>query len=72
MTFVMDKFTHSHLEHEKLRVCSKKFVQQGHNPIQVRIITFIREHRNLTKRLLTDFFNRLFFLANTRTTQKPI
>ncbi len=72
MMFLMDKSTHSRLEHEKLRVCSKKSVQQDHNPIQVRSITFVREHRNLTKALLTDYSNRFIFLANTRTAQKLI
>ncbi len=55
MTFPMGKYALSRLGHEKLRVSSKKSVQQGRSQIQARSVPIAREHRHLSRTLLADF-----------------
>ena len=45
--------------YQRPRVCSKKFVQQGHSHVDARSVLVLREHGNMARTPLAAFFNRL-------------
>jgi hypothetical protein len=52
------QFAHSHAACHKLRVGSKKSIQQGRSQFWARSVPFVREHRKLARTPLVAFFNR--------------
>ncbi len=59
MTISRGIFRHKQVEHQNLRGCSKKFVQQGRSQFCARSVHFVREHGKLARTPLAAFFNSL-------------
>ena len=52
------KFSQDEVTHQRLRVGSKKFVQQGRSQFGARSVCVIREHGKMARTPLAAFFNR--------------
>jgi hypothetical protein len=52
------KFAQDEVTHQRLRVGSKKPVQQGRSHFYVRSVCLIREHGKMARTPLAAFFNR--------------
>jgi hypothetical protein len=54
------KFAQDEVTHQRLRVGSKKSVQQGRSHFYARSVCVIREHGKMARTPLAAFFNRPF------------
>jgi hypothetical protein len=52
------KLAQDEVTHQRLRVGSKKFVQQGRSHFDARSVCIIREHGKMARTPLAAFFNR--------------
>jgi hypothetical protein len=52
------KFAQDEVTHQRLRVGSKKSVQQGRSHFDARSVGVIREHGKMARTPLAAFFNR--------------
>ena len=58
MKMVTCKFGQDEVTHQRLRVGSKKSVQQGRSHFDARSVCVIREHGKMARTPLAAFFNR--------------
>jgi hypothetical protein len=52
------KLAQNKVTHQRLRVGSKKSVQQGHSHFYARSVHLVREHGKMARTPLAAFFNR--------------
>jgi hypothetical protein len=60
------KFAQNEVAHQRLRVGSKKSVQQGHSHFYARSVHLVREHGKMARTPLAAFFKRPFILFSTQ------
>jgi hypothetical protein len=59
------KFAQDEVTHQRLRVGSKKSVQQGRSHFYARSVCVIREHGKMARTPLAAFFNRPIIVSST-------
>ncbi len=59
------KFAQDEVTHQRLRVGSKKSVQQGRSHFYARSVCVIREHGKMARTPLAAFFNRPYHANST-------